>query len=153
VSLQPLFVRLPPRANFLAVLLFSLLSLSALSFPLLPEHQKELHVSNPSHHSIALSKASSNPSPLPLRKASACPLTGSCSQHTWTDAEENDVVEIMHKHHSHVMGINLLQEDEAKQTSIKLKVWLLVHQQKEPRLTAPSSFSRLRAIVYCDRTT
>ena len=63
------------------------------------------------------------------------------------------MVEIMHKHHSHVMGINLLQEDEAKQTSIKLKVWLLVHQQKEPRLTPPSSFSRLRAIVYCDRTT
>jgi len=87
-------------ANFLAVLLFSLLSLSALSFPLLPEHQKELHVSNPSHHSIALSK------------------------HTWTDAEENDVVEIMHKHHSHVMGINLLQEDEAKQTSIKLKDYM-----------------------------
>ena len=62
-------------------------------------------------------------------------------------------MEIMHKHHSHVMGINLLQEDEAKQTSIKLKVRLLVHQQIEPRLTALSSFSRLRAIVYCGRTT
>ena len=55
-------------------------------------------------------------------------------QHAWTDAEENEVVETVHKHHSHIMGINLLQEDEAKQTAIKLKV-----RRRASDLPAPSA--------------
>ena len=122
----------PQPTSALFVALFSLLSLGALSFPLLPEHQKELHVSNPLHHSVALSKASLARLPLPPRKTRACAPVH--VQHAWTDAEENEVVETMHKHHSHIMGINLLQEDEAKQTAIKLKV-----RRRASDLPAPSA--------------
>lgn len=45
----------------------------------------------------------------------------SLDKHEWNEDEETDMFETMHRHHDHVLGISLLQEDAQKSAAVKLQ--------------------------------